>query len=831
MIQKLVCFLLIISVLGCNKPKDMPIDLELGKDWKFKNIQDSIWLKARVPGTVHTDLLSNQLINDPFVGNNEADLQWISETNWNYITEFKVEPELLKSQFMELNFEGLDTYTSVFLNDQLILKSNNAFRSYKIDVKEYIREQNTLEIRFESTKTFENKAAAVLSYTLTEGNRIFTRKPQFQYGWDWGPKFNTFGIWRPITLKTWNHLAIDHMYVNQIDLNDKRASLELQIDQSTEIQDSLKYNVYINNKFYKSFDKIPENGTTILPVEILKPKLWWPHNIGKPYQYVFRVEIFKDQTLLEQIEKKRGLRTVELITKKDSIGSSFYFEVNGVPVYAKGANYIPQNSFQTEVTNEHYEKLLNDAVAANMNMLRVWGGGIYENDIFYELANEKGIMIWQDFMFACAMYPGDKAFLENVEQEAIQNVKRLQNHACVVLWCGNNESAEGWRRWGWQSGRSVKEKNKIWNDYLSVFDSILPKIVKTHTNAPYWESSPSFGRGNPNYLTQGDAHDWWVWHDGYPFEHFESNVPRFMSEFGFQAFPSYKTIQFINPNDSVSLDTPAFKNHQKHQRGFQIIDQYLERDYVKPYNAKDYIYLSQILQARGITMGIEAQRRAKPYCMGSLYWQLNDCWPAISWSSIDFFGNWKALHYTAKEVFDNILISAKVNSNDVDIYLVNDYLSNQKGTLELKLIDFKGEVLFSASEQVSIAANSSMPVYKLKLDNIHFNPNNSVLVAHFKNHSKNIYFVKPNEMSLTPAKIDSRVVKTSRGFTLMLKSNDLQKSVFLTVDNEGQFSNNFFDLLPNETHEIFFESKDEKLKNLEIISLNFIIQDIDYEMD
>ena len=337
--------------------------------------------------------------------------------------------------------------------------------------------------------------------------------------------------------------------------------------------------------------------------------------------------VFKQKTLLDQIEAKTGLRTVELATEKDAIGSAFYFKINGIPVYAKGANYIPQNSFQTVVTEKHYEQLLNDVVGANMNMLRVWGGGIYENDLFYELADEKGLLIWQDFMFACAMYPGDPEFLETVQQEAIQNVKRLRNHPAVVLWCGNNESAEGWRRWGWKKGRSKAEKNEIWSHYLKLFDSILPSTVQSYSDTPYWESSPLFGRGNKKHLTQGDAHDWWVWHDGYPFEHFESNIPRFMSEFGFQSFPSLETIKFINQSDTISFNSDAFKNHQKHAKGFSLIQDYMLRDYKIPSKPEDYVYVSQLLQARGIVKGIEAQRRSRPHCMGSLFWQLNDCWP------------------------------------------------------------------------------------------------------------------------------------------------------------------------------------------------------------
>ena len=289
-------------------------------------------------------------------------------------------------------------------------------------------------------------------------------------------------------------------------------------------------------------------------------------------------------------------------------------------------------------------------------------------------------------MYACAMYPGDEEFLENAKQEAEDQLMRLRNHPSIVLWCGNNENNEGWHNWGWQDGKTQAQKDKIWGDYLKLFDSILPAEVAKHTQLDYWESSPKYGRGNPKYQFEGDAHDWWVWHDAYPFEHFEDHVPRFMSEFGFQSFPSQEAMKFINQSDDIQIDTEGMKSHQKHHRGYALIDLYMDRDYMVPENDEDYAYVSQLVQARGMRLGIEAHRRAKPYNMGTLYWQLNDCWPGISWSSIDHFGNWKALHYEAKEAFENILISFKREGDQVDVYLVNDLLKNLEETLVLSLI-------------------------------------------------------------------------------------------------------------------------------------------------
>ena len=454
-----------------------------------------------------------------------------------------------------------------------------------------------------------------------------------------------------------------------------------------------------------------------------------------------------------------------------------------------------------------------------MNMLRVWGGGIYENDEFYDLCDEKGILVWQDFMFACAMYPGDTKYLENIQQEAIDQVKRLRNHASIALWAGNNENSEGWHRWGWQSEKSEEEKKEIWDNYLKVFDSILPNTVKELSQTPYWESSPKYGRGNPNYKTQGDAHDWWVWHDAYPFEHFEENVPRFMSEFGFQSFPSYEAIQYINQKDSIDIHTDAMKSHQKNSRGFQLIDEYMARDYKVPTNDEDYAYVSQLVQAKGITMGIEAHRRAKPYNMGTLFWQLNDCWPSISWSSIDYFGNWKALHYKAKKSFENVLITSKLNGNIIETTIINDSFKNKKGNLELQLLDFNGKVLWSETKSIVVGKNSNKKYFALHVDE---NYRNTVFVTKFKEAVSLFYLEKPKNLQLQKVEIKRVVSKSKNGFTIKLFSSTLQKDLFLSTIKKGHFSDNYFDLLPNETKTIFFETKVNVMDDLKIKSLNLI---------
>ncbi|WP_026775093.1 glycoside hydrolase family 2 protein [Polaribacter sp. Hel_I_88] len=820
--RKIIFGLLILLFFGCNSiKKDKPIQQKLHTNWQFKGIDTLDWKTAIVPGNIFTDLLHHKIIEDPFIKNNEEKVQWVSTKSWEYKTTFSLSDEVLAKKNIEINFDGLDTYAKIYINGNYQLNTDNAFRTYSIPVKELVKKENELRIVFTNTDEIEKTKSKNNPYKLPEGNRIYTRKAQFQYGWDWGPKLNTAGIWKDVSIQAWDDLKFENIFIRQQKVNKEKANLSVEIEIKSDSDKEINLFTKINSDVISSNISL-KKGKHIykIPIEILNPKLWWTHNLGKPYLYNFTFQLISDSQIKDQKTIKKGIRTIKLITEKDSIGESFYFELNGKPVYMKGANYIPQNSFQNKATSQHYEKLLSDVVESNMNMLRVWGGGIYENDIFYDLCDEKGILIWQDFMFACAMYPGDVEFLANIKEEAKQQVKRLRNHASIALWCGNNENSEGWKRWGWQANRSKEEIQDIWNDYLAVFNDILPKVVSENSETNYWETSPKYGRGNPKYKTEGDAHDWWIWHDAYPFEHLKNNVPRFMSEFGFQSFPSFETIKYINQADSINLKTAAIKSHQKHVRGFQLIDEYMARDYNIPTNDEDYVYVSQLLQAKGIVMGIEAQRRAKPYNMGTLFWQLNDCWPAISWSSIDYFGNWKALQYKSKKAFENVLISSTIKNDSIKTFVINDTFKNINGDLILKIIDFNGKEIWSDSNEIEVLENSSKNYYRFSLDKI--DRNSSLLVAEFNTEKSYFYFAKPKDLQLPTGDITKKIKKTKHGFSVTLKSNVLQKDVFLFTTQKGHFSDNFFDLLPNETRIIEFKTDAKTLEDLKLKTLNNI---------
>jgi len=806
--------LCILILCSCHQDELENTTLSLGGEWQFASQQvdtDLNWQAAQVPGTVQTDLLRLGKIPDPFIASNEDSVQWVSEKKWVYKKQFAMTEAQLERKKHLLHFDGLDTYTKVFLNDSLILESNNAFRQWEVDVSALLQSENTLMIELLPVGPIEARIAAQLDYELPEAPRVFTRKPQFQYGWDWGPTIKTMGIWRAVSLQSYSNARLTDAFIQTQEIKEDKAQLLAKVEleaisveitnETTRVRTTLNTDIQAGKQILE------------IPLTIDNPQLWWTHNLGAPFLYEYTIALKKGNTIIDHQTKKVGLRTIRLVTEKDDQGEGFYFELNGKPVYMKGANYIPQNIFLPEVTREDREQLLDDAVTAHMNMLRVWGGGVYEDDLFYTLCDEKGILLWQDFMFACAMYPGDQAFLDNVQQEAIDNVKRLRQHPSIALWCGNNENSEGWHRWGWQTGKTEAQKEEIWSNYQKVFNDILPKVVDSlQPSISYWESSPKYGRGDQRYQYEGDAHDWWVWHDGYPFEHFEDEVPRFMSEFGFQSFPSYEAIQYFTQEDTISITHPSFATHQKHPRGFQLIREYMERDYPVPDRDEDYVYMSQLVQARGITKGIHAHRRAKPYNMGTLYWQLNDCWPVVSWSSIDGLGNWKALHYAAKRAFEEVLISTINREDNIEIYIVNDTFTPLKEQLTIDVLDFKGTLVKSFAAVVELDGNASTKVYTLSRKDIPLNPHLGFLKVRYGEQEVLHYLQKPKDLQLPEQDIAHTIMKTATGFEITLTAKTLQKDVFMIPSVPGKLSDNFFDLIPLDMKTIHFTTAATEMK-------------------
>lgn len=804
----------------------------LNASWQFKQKGTDKYYKAIVPGTVHTDLLNNKLIKDPFYSDNEKSVQWIENEDWEYIGTFNCDKATLKNKHIELNFEGLDTYAKVFLNNQLILECDNMFRSWNVDVKKYLKTgQNILRIEFESAVKKGKAEAAKLTYTLPGDEKVFTRKAQYQFGWDWGPRLVTCGIFKPIKLICWDNFKINSVHYEIVSLSDNLAKFniisEIKSDTIAESEINIvlsasKINASTKRNTYKTHLKRGLNIDTFL-YEIQQPKLWYCNGLGEPNLYDCNVELTQNKKYVEHKLFNIGLRKIELIRDKDFFGETFYFKINGLPVFMKGANYIPQDNFVSRTPKNEYYTQTYMAKRSNLNMLRVWGGGLYADDAFYKYCDLNGILVWQDFMFACAMYPSDGSFFYNIKEEAEYQVQRLRNHPCLALWCGNNEIDEGWHNWGWQKqfNYSKTDSVKIWNDYQKLFHNILPDAVKKlDSKTPYVYSSPMIGWGKKESLLGGDSHYWGVWWGMEPFEVYEKKVGRFMSEYGFQGMPNYLTLKHYG--DSLDLNSSYIKSHQKHPTGYQTINTYMERDYNLSKDFSKYVYTSQLLQRDGMQIAIEAHRRNKPYCMGTLYWQWNDCWPVTSWSAIDYDYRPKAIYYATKKLYSNFCISVAKSKGQYQIYVISDSLKNINATIEIKLKDTKGKTLLTKTKSIIVKENSSeilenFSEEELKTFNkneIYLNCNlivNGKTIAH-----KNYFFVKPKELKLHKPNINITLTNS----VIKITSDVFVKDLYLYDDLEDlQLSNNYFDVEPNETIEIETKLGIELLKQIQYISL------------
>ncbi len=788
------------------------------QSWKFKHADSIQWHKAVVPGVIHTDLFNNDLIPDPFFGDNEKQLQWIESEEWVYETTFEIEKSQLNKEHIHLVFKGLDTYAKIILNGKVLGLASNMFVNYDYDVKPYIEKNNTLRVEFLPPLEQIGNLNQITQYP--GGPQVYVRKAPFMFGWDWGPRYATMGIWQDVYLEFVENAKISDIYIQQSKINTDSANLNFQIKLNViELGD---YTVIIENKLKNISKKVKveiqeKNISVDIPFVISEPKLWWPNGMGESFLYNFIVVLKKNNKVCDSKGISVGIKTIELINKKDSLGTSFYFQINGIPIFIKGANYIPQDIFINRLTDKDYDELLTDVKNSNMNMLRVWGGGIYEKDIFYELCDKYGILIWQDFMFAGSMYPGDKAFIANIQEEAIQQLKRLRNHPSIALWCGNNEISEGWHNWGWQTqmNYSAEDSAHIWHNYIKLFQEILPNTVSNYSpNTPYWESSPQYGRGNPKSTSNGDFHYWGVWHDAEPFENFNTKTGRFMSEYGFQSYPDIKTIAAFADSIYWQTDSEVMLTHQKHSRGNQLIKQYMFDTYgFVPSIFEDFIYLSQQTQAYGIEMGIKAQRRNMPYCMGTLYWQLNDCWPVVSWSSIDYYGRWKPLQYKVKNAYKPIIISTVKEGNILDIYIISDLLVDTLCELKSVLYSFDGEQRNIKTELLNIKANSSKKYASISIENIDSTQNFIELIISSTNKniiiSENIYLTKPKYFDLPKEDFRYHIAFNGKQAKITLSSNVLIKNIWISFSGieHTNMSDNNFDLLPGQKKIINCEFK------------------------
>lgn len=820
-----------------TKSDNLLIRHKICTSWQFNQVGKKEWYPATVPGTIHTDLLNNKLVSDPFSGDEEGKQQWIENESWQYKTIFEVDAVLLKSDNVDLVFYGLDTYAEVFLNGEKVLEADNMFRTWRIGAKEHLKPgKNELLILFKSAYNEGLKILKQFPIHLVNDNdkgefktSVFTRKVQHHYGWDWGARFVTAGIWRPVEIEAWSKVRINNIHYEQLSQSKKEARFcaTLNLSSTTSQRATIKITDK-NGRIYTSEEVNLERGSNKkrLTFSIFNPKLWWPNGMGKPNLYSVKANVIVGRHSTTDIQQI-GVRTIEVIQSPDSTGSSFMFIVNGVPTFMKGANYIPLDHFLSRVDGVHYQKAVSRAREANMNMLRVWGGGVYEDDRFYQECDKQGILVWQDFMFACSFYPWNRDFMENVKEEASQNVIRLRNHPSIALWCGNNEISEAWHNWGYQKKHqwSKADSAAIWDGYLDLFEKLLPEVVKEEDPRRfYWPSSPLYGWGSPKSLTHGDSHYWGVWWGKEPFEMYEKKIPRFASEYGFQSLPTVKTLEEYVPRSEWSTTSPVMKVHQKHAIGFQIIDSYMKRELPNPKNFDDYIYLSHILQGNGITLAIEAHRRNMPYCMGSLYWQFNDCWPVTSWSGMDYKLRRKALHFMATKAFAPNLVSIHKNGDTIETHLIADYNAKTKGFLRSKLYRLSGELLWRSDSVVTLNENSAKVVKRVAEKDLllHDTPSNLVLVTSFEGVTSFHYFTTIKNLNLQKPSYTINLKSVAKGrYMLEIRSNNLMKNVFIDSSTlELELTDNYFDIEPGHTVQIGVQSSGKvNLKEISIKSM------------
>ncbi|HEY1741980.1 MAG TPA: glycoside hydrolase family 2 protein [Granulicella sp.] len=788
---------------------------------------DGGWIPATVPGDVHLDLLKNGKIPDPFYRDNEAKLQWIEKAGWEYRTSIEATKATLARENVELVFEGLDTACTIFLNGQRLASPDSMFQEWRFDVKARLHEgSNDLRIVFPAPmKAAEAVADKDPWHSRTHTDpKGYIRKAVYEFGWDWGPRFATSGVFRPAYLEVWGSARIKDIFVEQEDVTASSAHLDVHADvvasQETKANVSVTYGIGSEQLHVDRIVTLSTGSNRIsFPVEIAHPQLWFPSGYGAQPIYHFHISVKDDGRELDAKDAKAGLRSVVLKRELDKWGRSFEFVVNGIPVFAKGADVIPFDSFPNRVTNEKYRHILQSAKDANMNMVRLWGGGYYETEEFYDLCDQLGLMVWHDLMFGNNWQPGTYEFKQNIEREAEYQMTRLRNHPSIVLWAGNNETEE-LRDWNGNGQLPPAVHERIWEDYLTEFSGILARTAaRMDPQTPYWPSTPSadYEEVNDNYQS-GDNHDWSVWHGGADFADYEKRPWRFVSEYGFQSFPEMKTIEsFTLPEDRTSIFTPVMKAHQKNGDGNRLIQEYMKRYFGEPKDFASFLYASQVLQAEGIKVGAESFRRKRPETMGSLFWQLNDCWPVASWASIDYYGRWKALQYYARRFYAPILVSPHVDSGTLSVYIVSDKTVPVEGTLRLRIMDFSGKIIKEISQKVKVDPLASkiyqqMPLVELSGANA---PDwsglvgvSDLIVGGQAISTNLIYFVPSRQIQLPHVSITAEISQVEDGYNLTLSSAALARSVYVSFGElDVQFSDNYFDLLPGEKQTIHLTSK------------------------
>ncbi len=833
----------------------------INEGWTFGEARLNHRYPAQVPGVVHTDLLRLGLIDDPYVALNERKVQWVDKEDWVYETRFSPAPDILGQSHVELCFDGLDTYADIYLNDSLILKADNMFRRWRVDVSALVKAgDNLLRVylhspvkvdmpKWEQTPHLygaandQSENGGLLDRRLS----VFARKAGYHYGWDWGPRLVTSGIWRQVYLEAWNGVRITDVHLRQREVTKAKALITdvVEVEADHEVPQAV-VNVCDQNTGRTLASKKcalkKGRNTVALDFNIRHPRLWWCHGLGKPERYTLTTQVTIDRQTVAKHDDRIGLRSVKLVTEPDADGKrQFYFVLNGVPVFAKGTNYIPQDNFLTEVTPERYRQTLQDAVDANMNMIRVWGGGVYEDDLFYDLCDEMGLMVWQDFMFACSTYPAEGQWVESVRHEAADNIRRLRNHPSIVLWCGGNECMDAWYNWGWKGrmektnpeGARLVERQQEYL-YYDVLADVARQLIPDDIYTP---GSPFSVRGHGSDGENGDRHFYGVGHRRMPVSSYNQETAHFFSEYGMQSFPEYDTILKFAPDTATHhIDGPVMMWHQRGgAEANKTIEWYINNEYGRPGDFKQFLYVAQLLQGDAMRTAIEAHRRRMPLCMGSLLWQHDDCWPVASWATRDYYGRWKAAHYMVRKAFEPLICSAVCSGDSLYVYAVSDLLQTEKGTLSLTAYLLDGQVLNQQTASVTVPANTSTRVCALPLKEwLGNHPRNEVVIAMTlsttagHDYSANAFLCMQKELRLHTVQPQVNVQPAEGGCRITVKADQFVRALCLSVaGDDGQCSDNYFDLLPGQAVSCLFRtalSAEEVRQRLTLQCLNDLQQ-------
>lgn len=788
--------------------------IDLNGRWQFRivlsrgktvatHVEVQEWMPASVPGTVHTDLLAAGKIPDPFYRMNELDVQWVDTERWVYRKEFDISKDFLDGDAIHLVAEGLDTFAEIILNGKSVAKTSNMFVAHRFAIKSLLKiGNNILEICFDSPtiriKKLEEQYGALQVSHVPYGvyARVYARKAQYSFGWDWGPKLSTTGIWRSIHLDASCGCRIKSVIARTVKIAKHNADVRVDVELERKGRVPRVLTFELTGKGFAYRKSFAVNGPRkSVTIKIPNPNIWWPNGYGD--QPMYQIRISAEAGGIERDTKITafGIRTVRLLQQKDSEGKSFIMEINGEKIFCKGADWIPSDSFIPRIPESTYERLLTLARDAHMTMIRVWGGGIYEQDTFYELCDRLGLMVWQDFMFACGEYPENRWFLQQVKDEAEKAVTRLRNHPSIVVWCGNNECE-------WDFCKRNPGKNADDMKGASIFRDLLPSVCQSLDGTrPYWRSSP-FGSGFPNDESNGNHHQWSMWGLWKDYKEYESDNARFVTEFGFQAMADAKTYDPVTLPSDRRPQSQVIEHHNKLPEGTQRLFRFQAAHYSVGGDFDDFIYKSQLVQAEALKMAVEHWRRRKFKTAGSLFWQLNDCWPVSSWSVVDSALRPKAAYYYAKKFFAPLLVSFKQMEDGLEVWGTSDVLKPVRCELNVSLWSLNGPGTWTKKISVSLNRNSSKVCLRIKNSSLAgVDTTRNYLLAQLVSGNQilaenRFFFVEPKHLQYEPASISADLEKErDAAYIVTLHSKAFVKNARLEFRSEDpEIEDNYFDI-------------------------------------